>query len=292
RLLFALALVAAAAGAPAGVVRADNGSAEVSQVARLLDRAAPEVRQALAGDGGLAARGALSAIAARGAISTSQLEGALGKPDFAPYARETLTALAKVDRVAGVPDTFGRLVSAGNEGALVGPAFEIQVAAAFGADKVQGVGVMVDGNEVDLLLRDGTRVEAKSFPDNNPKLTAKMAAKATDQLALRGAHGDEVMLVTNRPLDADSLARFRQRVGRASSVMVLQRGALTQQLGRAAESRAQKARRIATGRLRKAVHRGQARVRPVQRWMKKNRPSKVIRRVRSGGRPFVRARAR
>ena len=224
RVLLALGVL----GALAGPGRAQ---ADAPEVARLIAGAAPEVRTALSADA--PARAALGRVLSRGTIGAQELGSVLAKPGFASRAGRTLRALEKVDGVEGVRETLGRIAKSGNQGALIGPAFEIEVAAAF-AGEVKGVGVMVDGHEVDLLLKDGTRVEVKSFPKNDRIIARKMLSKATEQLALRSGGGQhKVMLVSNIRLDGAQLSKFRGRVGPGSSVMVLSGGQLSSQLGRA-----------------------------------------------------------
>lgn len=261
-----------------------------SQSADVLAGAAPEVKAALDGRGGLAARQAISTLVNRGRVPKQDLADALSKPIFAPHVNATLTALAKVDHVHGAVETFRRVASAGNEGSLVGPMFEIQVAATFGAENLRGIGSMAEGHEVDLILRDGTRVEIKysrGIPDGGPqagngqsstptvrpsgKLSRAVAAsggairnsvrKAIEQLELRSKHGaSPVMLVTNQPLTAEGLKRFRAKLGPASSVVIFQDGKLSTQLERGKESRGQRARRVVMGKTLSGIHRSRARL--------------------------------
>jgi hypothetical protein len=228
RLALKLLLTLGLLGALAGPALAQADSPEVS---RLVAGAAPEVRAALSAD--RAARAALGQVVVRGKIPAQELGSVLGKPGFAGLAGQTLRALEKVDGVEGVRETLRRVAKAGDQGGLIGPAFEIEVAAAF-AGQVKGVGVMVGGHEVDLLLTDGTRVEVKSFPTarQHRGIARKMLAKATDQLVLRSEGGRHpVMLVSNVPLEGGQLASFRGAVGAKSSVVVLAGGALKSQLG-------------------------------------------------------------
>ena len=196
----------------------------------LIAGADPSVREALLVDGGADARTALEAIVGHGAIDRALITQALAKPLFAPHARATLIALATVDTVPGAKRTLERVVAANDEGNVVGAAFEIQAAALLGAAKVAGIGVEVDGDEVDLLLHDGTRVEVKYQHDADGLLAARIVRKAKRQLKKRGASGAPVMLIANNPLSAQALVRFRREVGPASSVLVVEGGRLVEQL--------------------------------------------------------------
>jgi hypothetical protein len=226
----------------------------------LIDAAEPAVKAALLADGGQDARAALDTIAARGAIDRGLIERALAKRHFASYARDTLIALSQVDTVPGAKRTLERVVSANNEGGVVGAAFEIQAAALIGPSRVAAIGAVVDGNEVDLLLKDGTRVEVKFRPDNDPGLSAKMVRKATDQLRLRGGYGDPVLLITNLPLSANALATFRKEVGQAAGVMVLEKGALVEQLKPVARTNPQRLSRQAVGAARRGAKHTRVRI--------------------------------
>src|SRR5688500_16232931 len=152
-LLFALAGVVAAAGQVGARAHGDA-------VGELIAGADPDVRAAIDAKP-VAVRGALESLLAHGAIPREQLAEALGKKALAPYVVETLSALALVDGVTGAGETFARLLKAGDDGGVRGSSFELQAAAALG-ERVVAIGPVVDGNEVDLLLVDGTRVEVKN----------------------------------------------------------------------------------------------------------------------------------
>jgi len=223
----------------------------------LIAGADPSVREALLADGGADARAALEAIVGHGAIDRVLLTHALAKPLFAPHARATLIALATVDTVPGAKRTLERVVAANEEGNAAGAAFEIQAAALLGAAKVAAIGALVDGDEVDLLLHDGTRVEVKYQHDDDRLLAARIVRKATRQLKKRGANGDPVMLIANNPLSARALARFRGEVGPASSVLIVEDERLVEQLAPAPVGSEQHLRTQKLGR----VSRSAARVR-------------------------------
>ena len=215
----------------------------------LLAGADPAVREALLADGGADARAAVDAIIRHGAIDRALIARALAMPLFAPHARATLIALATVDTVPGAKRTLERVVAARDEGNVVGAAFEIQAAALLGPAKVAGIGVEVDGHEVDLLLHDGTRVEVKYQHDDDGLLGGRIVRKATDQLKKRGAYGDPVMLIANNPLSPEALANFRREVGPASSILVVEGGRLVEQLARAPFSPQQRLRNRTVGRV-------------------------------------------
>ena len=240
--LAALALAARAASAQTG-----------SEA--LLAGADPAVRAALLADDAGDARAALTAIVQHGAIDRALIARALAMPLFAPHARATLVALATVDTVPGARRTLERVVASNEEGNVVGAAFEIQAAALLGPSKVAGIGVEVDGHEVDLLLHDGTRVEVKHQHDDDGLLSGRIVRKATDQLKKRGAYGDPVMLIANNPLSAEDLAAFRREVGPASSVLVVEGGRLVEQLARAPFTRPQQLRNHTVGRVMRTASR-------------------------------------
>lgn len=274
--LFALAglLVAAGQGRARG-----HGDA----VGELIAGAEPDVRAAIEARP-LVVRGALESLLARGAIPREQLAAALGKKVLAPYVVETLSALAQVDRVTGAGETFERLLKAGDDGGVRGSSFELQAAAALG-ERVVAIGPVVDGNEVDLLLVDGTRVEVKNdAPDEGFELSGSLAKKAIQQLAKRGAFGNPVMLISNEPLAADTLASFRRRLGPRSEVIVLAGGRLTAQLERGVEGKGQRARRVVLGALRRTLYRGKTRaasaLKPAARRMRKLGPKRMAARLR------------
>jgi hypothetical protein len=216
----------------------------------LLAAADPAVRAALLEGGGADSRAALDAIVGHGAIDRALIERALAMPLFAPHARATLVALATVDTVPGAKRTLERVVAARDNGNVVGAAFEIQAAALLGPSKVAGIGVEVDGHEVDLLLHDGTRVEVKHQQDDSEAhLAGRIVRKATKQLRLRGAHGAPVMLIANNPLSPRALANFRRAVGPASSVIIVENGQLVEQLARAPIRAARRVRVQTVGRV-------------------------------------------
>lgn len=271
-LLLALAM-AAAGGRAARADRIDD----------LLAEAAPEVREALTAQP-LAARRALGSLLDRGVIAREHLTGALGKAIFAPYAVDTLTALAKVDGIEGAGETFERLGKAGDDGGIRGAAFEIEAAAALG-DRVAAIGPVVDGNEVDLLLKDGTRVEVKNdAPDAQNTLSDSLSGKAIKQLKKRGAFGDPVMLVTNEPLAPETLVSFRRRLGPTSEVIVLSGGQTLTQLARGHEGRVHQVKRLTIGKLRRTLYRGKTRVasalRPAGKALRKLQPRRLVRKIR------------
>lgn len=191
----------------------ESGSGDGVAVA--LRGAAPEVRAELEGPGGAAARRALEAVLARRSVDGDAVRQVLTRRNFAPHARETLVALQRVQDVAGVHEVVSRLAKAESVSRIVGPSFELRVAARLGS-KVRALSADVGGHETDAVLRDGTLVEMKSLPTSHPvdrDLAAKIVDKAMDQLALRSeaAGGAPVLLVTNRDLSPEQVARFQRR---------------------------------------------------------------------------------
>lgn len=265
------------------VLAVDPGRARGDAIGDLVAEADLDVRAAIEAEP-LAARGALGSLLERGTIQREQIALALAKNVFAPYVVVTLTALARVDGVAGAGETFERLVKAGDDGGVRGSSFEIQAAAALG-DRVAAIGPVVDGNEVDLLLVDGTRVEVKNdAPDEAFVLSHSLSDKAIKQLKKRGAFGDPVMLVANEPLGPEKLASFRRRLGPRSEVIVLSRGRMWSQLARGSESRGQRARRVVVGALRRTAYRGKTRVadalQPTAKLLRKLGPKRVAAKLR------------
>jgi hypothetical protein len=262
---------------------AGGGAARADRIDDLVAGAAPEVRDAIAAEP-LAARTALTSLLDRGHISPEHISAALGMAVFAPYAVRTLRALARVDGIQGAGETFERLTRQGDDGGVRGAAFEIEAAAALG-DRVAAIGPVVDGNEVDLLLVDGTRVEVKNdAPDGENTLSSSLSSKAIKQLAKRGSFGNPVLLVTNEPLAPETLASFRRRLGPTSEVIVLAGGQTSTQLARGHEGRVQRVKRLAIGKLRRTIYRGKTRVasalQPAGKALRRLQPRRLIRKIR------------
>ncbi len=260
-----------------------GGAARADAVDDLLAAAAPEVREAIAAEP-LAARSALTSLLDRGVIAREHISAALGMAVFAPYAVRTLRALARVDGIEGAGDTFERLTKQGEDGGMRGAAFEIEAAAALG-DRVAAIGPVVDGNEVDLLLVDGTRVEVKNdAPDEANTLSSSLSSKAIKQLRKRGAFGNPVLLVTNEPLAPETLVNFRRRLGPMSEVIILSGGQTLTQLRRAHEGNLHRVKRLAIGKLRRTLYRGKTRVasalRPAGKALRKLGPRRLVKKLR------------
>ena len=234
RLAFVPLFVAAALALAAAPARAEGPSAD-----DYIAAADPAVKAELEA-GGLTVKSALASILASGAIKPEHVTNALSRPNFAKHARDTIVALSQVVGVKGAAETFEKIADTKEEGGIRGAAFEIQVGAALG-NRVAQIGGQVDGDEVDALLTDGTRVEAKNdAPDDEPFLSDSLFDKAKKQLKLRGRYGDPVMLIINEPLSKGQLESFRRNLGKAASVMVLQKGTLTLQLDREVETSAER----------------------------------------------------
>src|SRR5690606_33390838 len=271
------------AGLAGGEARAPSGA---SGAESLLAGADPDVRAALTADGGGAARQALGSLLGGRAVPRETIALALGNRDFAPHARDTLVAMAKVAHLPGALETFERVGKSEGAG-LAGPAFEIQVAASFG-ERAAAISAKVDGHEVDVVLRDGTLVEAKfqHKPDPGGIAADRVIDKAIEQLALRGANGADVMLVTNLPLEAGDIQRVRRKLGETSGVAYLRGGTLRTQL---APRRALQQQRMGAARLGRAPHRARAGARRVTRAA--HRKAHRARTHRAGRQP-ARARSR
>ncbi|HUS64253.1 MAG TPA: hypothetical protein VMZ28_06905 [Kofleriaceae bacterium] len=245
---FAAALLATAA-APA---RAEGKSAD-----DFIEAADPSVKAKLE-DGGIAVRNALTTIIGGGVISHEHLTSALSRPNFALHAHDTLIALAQVQDIPGARETFEKIADTKEEGGIRGAAFELQVGAALGSQVAQ-IGGKVDGDEVDALLVDGTRVEAKNdAPDDEPTLSSSLFDKAKKQLKLRSRYGNPVMLVINEPLSQGQMESFRRSLGKAASVMVLKKGNLTTQMDREVETSFERNVRLARANLRPVHQMGRA----------------------------------
>jgi hypothetical protein len=262
---------------------ASGAAARADRIDDLVAAAAPEVRDAIQAEP-LAARGALTSLLDRGVIPREHISAALGLAVFAPYVVSTLRALAKVDGIEGAGVTFERLTRQGDDGGVRGAAFEIEVAAALG-DRVAAIGPVVDGNEVDLLLVDGTRVEVKNdAPDGENTLSNSLSSKAIKQLKKRGSFGNPVLLVSNEPLAPETLTSFRKRLGPTSEVMVLSGGRTWTQLARGHEGRVQRVKRLAIGKLRRTLFRGKTRVasalEPAGKALRKLQPRRLIKKIR------------
>jgi hypothetical protein len=230
RLVLVPLFIAAALAAAAAPARAEGQSAD-----DYIAAAEPGVKAALEA-GGLPVKSALASILASGAIKPEHVTNALSRANFAKHASVTIVALAQVVGVKGAAETFEKIADVKDEGGIRGAAFEIQVGAALGS-RVAQIGGKVDGDEVDALLTDGTRVEAKNdAPDDEPTLSPSLFDKAKKQLKLRGRYGDPVMLIINEPLSQGQMDSFRRTLGKAASVMVLQNGTLRTQMDREVET--------------------------------------------------------
>jgi hypothetical protein len=216
----------------------------------LIAAADPDVRNALYGPAGQRARLALDAVVDAGLLPADLLGKILQVPTFAPHAIETLVALELVQAIPGARRSIDRLSRDQSESGVRGATFELKVASAMVAE-VAEIGTTVDGHEVDLLLKDGTRVEIKNdAPDDSDTLSSSLWDKAKKQLEKRGAFGDSVMLIANEPLDANQAASFRKRFGSRGRMLVYDGGVLTTQIERGIETRFDKLRRLAMAKLR------------------------------------------
>ncbi len=132
-----------------------------------------------------------------------------------PYLVQSLRALPHVQDVEGVAGTLDRLASGRNDGNVRGAAFEL-VAGACLRGRLKALGVTIDGNETDGVLRDGTVVEMKNRHKD-------FIGKVEHQLALRCKGAAPAMLVVPHELTSaqlDSLRRRGSELGRRFSVVV------------------------------------------------------------------------
>ena len=256
--LFASALLATASAQ----ARAEGPSAD-----DFIEAADPSVKAAL-DTGGLAVRNALTTIIGGGVIPHEHITSALSRPNFALHAHDTLVALAQVQDIPGAKETFEKIADTKEEGGIRGAAFELQVGAALGNQVVQ-IGGQVDGDEVDALLVDGTRVEVKNdAPDEETTLSPSLFDKAKKQLKLRSRYGNPVMLVINEPLSQGQMQSFRRTLGKAASVLVLEKGKLTTQMDREQETSFERNVRLARANLRPVHQMGRTVARHAARAMR------------------------
>ena len=265
RLAF-VSLFVAAVLASAAPARAESSTAD-----DFIEAADPDVKAALLADGGLAARNALTTLLSSGVIPREHIAGALSRRNFATHAHDTIVALAQVQSVPGAKETFEKIGDMKDEGGIRGAAFELQVGAALGS-RLASLSATVDGDEVDAILVDGTRVEVKNdAPDDEATLSDSLFQKAKKQLKLRGRYGDPVMLIINEPLAPGQLESFRRNLGKTASVLVLRKGSLSTQLDREPETAMERTMRQARASMRPV---DQARLRAARS------SARMVRRVR------------
>ncbi len=140
------------------------------------------------------AKKSLSAIQRRGNIDPAMMDQLIHNPAAKPFLPRALNALNKVDRMAGTFDVVKRLARAGDEGSARGAAFELVAGAAL-RKKLVRLSTVVDGNEWDGKLRDGTVVSMKSITTQNKNRIGGVLRHATKQLIRRTSGGRPAMLV-------------------------------------------------------------------------------------------------
>jgi hypothetical protein len=167
----------------------------------------------------LEGQAALRRVFAGGHVQPQLLLSVLQNPNLSRHAVEAFLALDKVQHLPGVDRVLRRLEisEAYDDPRTRGPVFELQVAARLGV-RAKELSVDVDGHEVDVLLHDGTVVEAKQL-DEDPEIAQAQLDKAVAQLRLRGANGKKVMLVTSERPVKGFLGRFKSTFGTSGQVV-------------------------------------------------------------------------
>ncbi len=158
-----------------------------------------------------AAHKALVSLLSSGKLKSDHIAKIVKNPFLSSRIGSVLPNLQKVQAVLGADRLLKQLVKSTNEYRAVGFSFEAHVAAQFGS-QLQEISATVNGHEVDAVLKNGTLVEMKSLP-KDAAVSKAMIEKATNQLALRGAQGQKLMLVTNRPLKGQLLGIVKKGLG-------------------------------------------------------------------------------
>jgi len=153
---------------------------------------------------------ALGTVLERGVISESLLRRVVSNPHAQPYLTNTINALPKVDRVPGVKSVLGRMARARDASGVSGAEFEVVAGAAL-RRQLKSLSSMVNGEEVDALLKNGTVVEMKAFSSRWAK---KSLAKAQKQLIRRSQGTKPTMLLINHKPDAKQ-KKIIKRMARA-----------------------------------------------------------------------------
>jgi hypothetical protein len=211
--------------------------ADAKQAAALMSGAPQAITDALAqSPRGPLAKAALERVLTGGKVDSAKLSAAVHNPHFAPYVVDTLIDLDVVHDVPGVDEVLVRIAQARDDAGPRGASFEISAGARLRPD-LQSLSAMVDGHEVDALLKDGTIVEIKYSSGSS---ASGLVRKAISQLKLRGQNGARpVMLVINRPLVDDQLEHIERELGSSSRVFQATRdGVLARQVARPRFSRA------------------------------------------------------
>ncbi len=154
---------------------------------------------------------ALVSLLSSGHLKAEHVAKIVKNPFLSSRIGSVLPNLQKVQTVLGAGRLLKQLVKATNENRAVGFSFEAHVAAQFGS-QLKEISATVNGHEVDAVLKNGTLVEMKSLP-KDAAVSQAMIEKATSQLALRGAQGQVLMLVTNRPLSASLMSIVKKGLG-------------------------------------------------------------------------------
>lgn len=134
------------------------------------------------------------------AIPAAELRVMARNPFVHLYLADTLSALAEIAPADGARGLVARLARARNSGDAAGASYEAWVARSMG-DRLRAVAVSHEGNEVDLLLKDGSVGEAKAGRPSDDVLR---------QLSARAKTGRPVLLFTGQDPGSDWLQWFAE----------------------------------------------------------------------------------
>ena len=166
----------------------------------------------------------LARIQQRGRFQPNLLRELVNNPSAKPFLPKALNALSKVDRMPGTLDVVQRLAHAHDEGSARGAAFEIFAGAAL-RRHLKRLSTVVQGNEWDGELRDGTVVSMKSITTPSENSIGNVLRHATKQLIRRTQDGRPAMLVIGHEPGAKirkNWAHMAKRLGSDLSVVMVQ----------------------------------------------------------------------
>ncbi len=166
----------------------------------------------------------LQRIQRRGNFEPALLNELVHNPTAKPFLPKALNALGKVDRMPGTLDVVKRLSRAHDEGSARGAAFELFAGAAL-RQHLKRLSTVVQGNEWDGELRDGTVVSMKSITTASENGIGNVLRHATKQLIRRTQDGRPAMLVIGHEPGAKirkNWAHMAKRLGSDLSVVLVQ----------------------------------------------------------------------
>jgi len=169
-------------------------------------------------------RTSLDRIQKHKAVAPNLLRELMHNPTAKPFLPKALNALGKVDRMPGSGEVVSRLAHAHDEGSARGAAFELFAGAVL-RKHLRRLSTVVDGNEWDGELRDGTVVSMKSITTPNEKGIGNVLRHATKQLIRRTRDGRPAMLVIGHEPGAKirkNWAHMAKRLGSDLSVVLVQ----------------------------------------------------------------------